>query len=59
MEEPGRLQLMGFCKESDTPEPLSLVIWRLRLLASAAGGMSSIPGLGTKIPACRKAQPKS
>ena len=63
-ESHGQRSLAGYswwgCKESDTTEPLtlSLVVWRLRLLASTAGGTNSTPSLGTKIPACCKAQPK-
>ena len=37
-------------EQSDTHLKTSLVVWWLRLHTSNAGGMSSIPGQGTKIP---------
>ena len=37
----------------------SLVVQWLRLLASPAGGMGSIPGWGAKIPAYHMAWPKN
>ena len=36
--------------QSDTHLKTSLEVWWLRLRTSNAGGMSSIPGQGTKIP---------